>query len=682
LGAVSGVATLGSDGKILTTQLPSYVDDVLEFANLAALPATGESSKIYITLDSGKIYRWSGSLYIEIATSVGSADVAVKLVTARTIAATGDATWSTSFDGSANVSSALTLSDSGVSAGSYGTATRTSTFTVDSKGRLTAAGTSLITPAWSNITSKPTTISGYGITDAQPLETKLTSISSLSDSSSGILRLTNGTASYDTNVYLTGNQSISFTGDATGSGTTSVALTLANSGVTSGTYNNSATAITPLTVDTKGRITSTGTNVTITPAWDSITGKPTTISGYGITDAVNSSLLGTTNGVATLGSDGKVPSTQLPSYVDDILEFANYAGLPATGETGKLYLALDTNKVYRWSGSVYIEIASSVGSADVATKLVTSRTISLTGDATWSVAFDGSANASSSLTLANSGVAASSYGSATYASTFTVDSKGRLTAAGTSLITPAWSNITSTPTTISGYGITDAQPLNSKLTSVSELSNSSTGLVKLTNGVASFDTNTYLTGNQSISFTGDATGSGTTSVSLTLSNTGVIAGSYNQVTVDTKGRVSSGVSATNTPTANQVFVASSTSAGSWQTYFTGTTNASDLSSGTLDPARLPATGVSASSLTTGTLPAARLPNIGSAGTYLSVVADDTGRVVGGSKLNNITMNIFKRNKTVATHDTAVVTAAAGAPNSITLSFYKRDKTIVSYDASL
>lgn len=56
--------------------------------------------------------------------------------------------------------------------------------------------------------------------------------------------------------------------------------------------------------------------------------------------------------------DGKVPSSQLPSYVDDVVEVANYAALPATGETGKIYITIDTNKVYRWSGSAYIEIAA------------------------------------------------------------------------------------------------------------------------------------------------------------------------------------------------------------------------------------------------------------------------------------------------------------------------------------
>lgn len=57
--------------------------------------------------------------------------------------------------------------------------------------------------------------------------------------------------------------------------------------------------------------------------------------------------------------DGKVPASQLPSYVDDVVEVANYAALPATGESGKIYITLNNNKIYRWTGSTYVEIADS-----------------------------------------------------------------------------------------------------------------------------------------------------------------------------------------------------------------------------------------------------------------------------------------------------------------------------------
>lgn len=58
--------------------------------------------------------------------------------------------------------------------------------------------------------------------------------------------------------------------------------------------------------------------------------------------------------------EGKVPAAQLPSYVDDVLEYANLAAFPATGETGKIYVALDTNKIYRWSGSAYVVISDTL----------------------------------------------------------------------------------------------------------------------------------------------------------------------------------------------------------------------------------------------------------------------------------------------------------------------------------
>lgn len=69
---------------------------------------------------------------------------------------------------------------------------------------------------------------------------------------------------------------------------------------------------------------------------------------------------GANSGVATLDATGKVPSSQLPSYVDDVIEAANFAALPAEGEEGKIYVTLDDNKTYRWGGSAYAEISASV----------------------------------------------------------------------------------------------------------------------------------------------------------------------------------------------------------------------------------------------------------------------------------------------------------------------------------
>lgn len=73
------------------------------------------------------------------------------------------------------------------------------------------------------------------------------------------------------------------------------------------------------------------------------------------------------DGILMLDGNGLVPSNQLPSYVDDVLEFASKDNFPTTGETGKIYLAIDTNLPYRWSGSTYVEIAGGLALGETST---------------------------------------------------------------------------------------------------------------------------------------------------------------------------------------------------------------------------------------------------------------------------------------------------------------------------
>lgn len=75
---------------------------------------------------------------------------------------------------------------------------------------------------------------------------------------------------------------------------------------------------------------------------------------------------GANSGVATLDESGKVPSTQLPSFVDDVLEFDNYEAFPETGESGKIYVTKDTNLEYRWSGTQYTQISKSIALGETA----------------------------------------------------------------------------------------------------------------------------------------------------------------------------------------------------------------------------------------------------------------------------------------------------------------------------
>jgi len=70
----------------------------------------------------------------------------------------------------------------------------------------------------------------------------------------------------------------------------------------------------------------------------------------------NTANKGIANGYVPLNASTKVDSSYLPSYVDDVIEVANFAALPVTGETGKIYITINTGLIYRWSGSIYVQI--------------------------------------------------------------------------------------------------------------------------------------------------------------------------------------------------------------------------------------------------------------------------------------------------------------------------------------
>ena len=90
-------------------------------------------------------------------------------------------------------------------------------------------------------------------------------------------------------------------------------------------------------------------------------GAAASVHGHAISDV--SGLQTALSGKADL-VNGLVPSSQLPGFVDDVIEGANLAAFPATGESGTIYVALDTGKTYRWGGSAYAEISASPGSTD------------------------------------------------------------------------------------------------------------------------------------------------------------------------------------------------------------------------------------------------------------------------------------------------------------------------------
>ena len=263
---------------------------------------------------------------------------------------------------------------------------------------------------------------------------------------------------------LVAARNISMTGDGTwtvsfdGSADATAAFTLADSGITVGEY---AVA----TYDAKGRAVS-GRGLAATDLPAEITSNTSgnaatadladeatvavalktarTINGVAFDGSTNITInaedatpriavseKGATNGVAPL-VDGLVPAAHLPSYVDDVIEVEAFDQLPGEAadpgtngapSKGKIYVvtAEGANTIYRWGGAVsgYITIPSGLGTSDTAIKLKTARSVAITGDATWSVTFDGSENVTAALTLANSGIVAGEYAVATY------DSKGR-----------------------------------------------------------------------------------------------------------------------------------------------------------------------------------------------------------------------------------------------------------------
>jgi phage-related tail fiber protein len=235
-------------------------------AQQTALDYKVDDTEVSTTATANKLLKLdsNGKLPASITGSAdGNAATATKLATAKTISASGDATSTAiSFDGSSNITIPLTLSSSGATAGTY------KSVTVDEKGRITAG-------------TNPTTLSGYGITDSvnssdvvtTPTASKILKLDANSKLPASITGNSDGNSATTTKLQTA--RTIATSGDAVGTATSfdgsaniTIPLTLVTSGVSAGTYKS-------VTVDGKGRVTN-GTN-------------PTTLSGYGITDALLSS---------------------------------------------------------------------------------------------------------------------------------------------------------------------------------------------------------------------------------------------------------------------------------------------------------------------------------------------------------------------------------------------------------
>lgn len=249
------------------------------------------------------------------------------------------------------------------------------------------------------------------------------------------------------------------TGDITTSAG-AVATTLATVNSNVGAFGN-VTQVGTFTVNAKGLITAAA-NVTVTPTWASITSKPTTLSGYGITDgqpidATLTALAGASwasgTQVLTLTATDTITLKTVGSGAGNILDRSAgdslYLPIASKAADSDLLDGLD---------SLYFTNATNMAAGT----LPAARMPALSGDITTSA---GAVATTLATVNSNLGV----FGSATQVGIFTVNAKGLTTAASNVTITPAWSSITSKPTTLTGYGITDAQGLDTGLTSLAGL---------------------------------------------------------------------------------------------------------------------------------------------------------------------------------------------------------------------
>ena len=314
---------------------------------------------------------------------IGNADTTTKWLNPRNLSLTGDGTATlTAVDGSANVSAALTLANTGVTAGEYGSATAIPTFTVDTKGRLTAAGTVAVATNLS--------IAGNTGTDTVSLLTDTLTIT-------GGVGVT--TAITDNTVTINLPQALAPTSDVTFNDVT-VTGTLNSNDITATNIQIAGNA------EVTGNLTVLGTVTTVNSTTVSVGDKNLELAK----DATSAAQ-----------ADGGGITVKGPTVA---------ATLTYTSADDRWNLNKDLNVT-----NVYAEL---VGNASTATKWKTARNLSLTGDATATLtAVDGSSAVSAALTLTTVNSDVGTYGDAITVPTITVNGKGLVTSIFQSVIPTA-----------------------------------------------------------------------------------------------------------------------------------------------------------------------------------------------------------------------------------------------------
>jgi hypothetical protein len=351
-GGSAGQLVIQSDTNVTTFITAGAAGTFLQSTGASTAPtfATGN-----ITIGSTAINLGATSTTLAGLTSVtstsfvgaltGNASTATTLATGRTVAITGDLTYTSgSFNGSANVTGTGTLATVNSNVGSFTNAS----VTVNGKGLVTAvsSGTAPVTL----VTGTSPVVSSGGTTPAISLASNYgdTLNPYASKTANFVLAAPNGSAGAPTFRALVAADIPTLNQNTTGSAATlTTGRTIALTGdvtYTSGSFNGSAN------VTGTATLASVGTAGTYTKVTTDAKGRVTSGTTLAATDIPNLD--------AAKITTGTIDAARLPSYVDDVIEGANLAAFPVTGETGKIYVALDTNKTYRWSGSAYIFITS------------------------------------------------------------------------------------------------------------------------------------------------------------------------------------------------------------------------------------------------------------------------------------------------------------------------------------
>lgn len=451
-GQPNGVASLDSNGLIPSSQLPSYVDDVLEYVTYADLPVEGETGKIYVVISdetSGgdtSSYRWTGSVYSMVSNTLNAADV--------------KALYESNADTNEYSDAERVLVDVSQVLETTATTLPTAINELVSVKVDKIVGSSLVPDTKVSLYSSHIidTANPHAVTKAQ---VGLSNADNTSDNLKNVLSATKWTTARTITLSGDVSGSVSVDGSANVTITTSVQPNSIALGTdTTGNYVASVTQGTGISViGTAGEgwsptvsLTNVGTVGTYRSVTTDAQGRviagtnPTTLSGYGLTDVytktennaslalkVNNSEKGVANGIATLDTNGKVVLTQIPDSLLGQLEYIgiwNFATLPTATEKGQYWIASVAGNGYEvgdwavWNGSAFDKVDNTDAVATVAgrtgnvvltkndvglglvdntadasknvlsaTKLQTARTISLSGDSTGSVTFDGSANA-------------------------------------------------------------------------------------------------------------------------------------------------------------------------------------------------------------------------------------------------------------------------------------------------